>query len=173
MHDIAEFLKAHDPFCDVDEEILEQLAERVEVEFFAGGTVIFKQGDQPQTKVRVVRKGAVDLVDHGRVLDLLGEGEMFGHPSMLSGLPTGFEARAGEDTLCYRLPADAVIPLLSRPAGVRYVARSLLARPWPDRTASAGDLDPAQQPVARLVHSKPVICDPSDAVREAARRMAE
>ena len=87
---------------------------------------------------------------------------------MLSGLPTGFEARAGEDTLCYRLPADAVIPLLSRPAGVRYVARSLLARPWPDLAAPTGDLDPAQQPVARLVHNKPVICDPGDAVREAA-----
>src|SRR6476659_6959814 len=173
MHDIVEFLRRHAPFDALSEAELEELAKSAEVEFFAAGTTIFRQQEGPMEHVRMVRRGAVELRDRGRVLDLLREGELFGHPSMLSGLPTGFEARAGEDTLCYRLPADAVIPLLSRPAGVRYVARSLLARPWPDRTASAGDLDPAQQPVARLVHSKPVICDPSDAVREAARRMAE
>ena len=76
--------------------------------------------------VRVVRKGSVELASDGRVLDVLREGELFGHPSMLSGLTTGFEARAGEDMLCYRLPADAVVPLLTRPSGLRYVARSIL-----------------------------------------------
>jgi CBS domain-containing protein len=173
MHDIVEFLRRHAPFDDLSEAELEELAQSAEVEFFAAGATIFRQQEGPMKHVRMVRRGAVELRDGGRVLDLLGEGELFGHPSMLSGLPTGFEARAGEDTLCYRLPADAVIPLLSRPAGVRYVARSLLARPRPDLAAPTGDLDPAQQPVARLVHKKPVICDPGDAVREAARRMAE
>ena len=123
--------------------------------------------------VRVVRRGAVELVSDGRVLDVLGEGELFGHPSMLSGLPTGFEARAGEGTLCYRLPADAVVPLLTRPAGLRYVARSILARPRPDAAAPGAELDPAAQPVARLVHGRPVIADSSWSVREAARSMAE
>ena len=46
--------------------------------------------------LRVVRSGAVEIVYDGRVLDLLGEGELFGHASMLSGLPTGFAARALE-----------------------------------------------------------------------------
>jgi CBS domain-containing protein len=173
MHDIVEFLRRHAPFDDLSEEELEELAESAEVEFFGAGTTIFGQQEGPMKHVRMVRRGAVELLDRGRVLDLLAEGELFGHPSMLSGLPTGFEARAGEDTLCYRLPADAVVPLLARPAGVRYVARSLLARPWPNLAAPSGDLDAAQQPVARLVHNKPVICDPSDAVRDAARRMAE
>ncbi len=173
MHDIVEFLRRHAPFDDLSERELEELAESAEVEFFAADTKIFRQQEAPMKHVRMIRRGAVKLLDRGRVLDVLGEGELFGHPSMLSGLPTGFEARAGEDTLCYRLPADTVVPLLARPAGVRYVARSLRARPWPDLAAPAGDLDPAQQPVARLVHNKPVICDPSDAVREAARRMAE
>src|SRR6266480_4033070 len=168
MHDIVEFLRRHAPFDDLADEALEELARSVEVEFFAAGTTIFRRGEGPMEHVRVVRRGTVELVADGQVLDTLGEGELVGHPSMLSGLPTWFEARAGEDTLCYRLPADAVLPLLARPAGVRYVARSLLARPWPNRGGPAGDLDPAQQPVARLVHIKPVICDPSDTVREAA-----
>ena len=137
MHDIAEFLRRHAPFDDVADEAIEELARSAEVEFFAAGATIFRQRDEPRKHVWIVRRGAVELVDQGRVLDLLGEGELFGHPSMLSGLPTGFEARAAEDSLCYRLPAEAVVPLLARPAGLRYVARSLIARPWSDATGRA------------------------------------
>ena len=128
MHDIAEFLKEHDPFSELDRADLDRLAERVEVEFFTAGTTIFKQGERPQDKVHVVRRGAVELVDHGRVLDLLGEGELFGHPSMVSGLPTGFEARAHEDSLCYALAAEDVLPLLTRPGGAA-LPGPLAARP--------------------------------------------
>src|SRR5436190_9060234 len=149
MHDIVEFLHRHAPFDDLAEDALEVLARSAEVEFFPAGTTIFRQGEGPMHHVRVVRRGSVELVSDGRVLDLLGEGELFGHPSMLSGLPTGFEARAGEDTLCYRLPAEAVVPLLARPAGLRYVTRSLLGRLRSGRGRDPA-LDPGQQPVARL-----------------------
>src|SRR5687767_4252129 len=47
----------------------------LEVEFFTAGTTIFKQGGRPQDEVRMIRRGAVELVENGRVLDLLGEGE--------------------------------------------------------------------------------------------------
>ena len=60
------------------------------------------------------------------MLDLLGPGELFGHASMLSGLPTGFEARAAEDTLCCRIPADVIGPLLARPDFLRFIARSIV-----------------------------------------------
>jgi CBS domain-containing protein len=74
----------------------------------------------------VAHRGAVEVVHDGRVLDLLGPGELFGHGSMLSGLPTGFTARAAEETVCYRIRADVAAPLLARPAGLQFVARSLL-----------------------------------------------
>ena len=114
MHDIAEFLSAHDPFAALGPEELERLAENVEIEYFEAGATIFRQGEGPPDAMWVVRTGAVELRDDGRVLDLLGEGEPFGHPWMLSGLPTGWEARARESSLCYRLAAEDVIPLLSR-----------------------------------------------------------
>src|SRR5215203_5623392 len=91
---------------------LERLAERVEVEQFEAGATIFKQGERSQGRVLVVRRGAIELVDGSRVLDVLGEGELFGHPSMLSGLPFGFEARAQEESRCYSMAASDVIPLL-------------------------------------------------------------
>jgi signal-transduction protein with cAMP-binding, CBS, and nucleotidyltransferase domain len=45
MHDIAEFLKGRDPFRELDEEQLERLAARTEVEFFPATTTIVPQGD--------------------------------------------------------------------------------------------------------------------------------
>jgi CBS domain-containing protein len=173
MHDIVEFLHRHPPFEELDEEALEELAETVEVEYFPAGTTIFRQGEKPREHARIVRRGTVELIDRGRVLDVLTEGELFGHPSMLSGLPTGFEARAGEDALCYRLPADKVVPLLTRPSGLRFVARSLLSRPKPGREPPPEGLDLARQPVAHLARRQPVVCEPSRSVREVARRMAE
>ena len=87
MHDVAEFLKAQEPFSGLDEAKLDRLAERAKVEFFTAGTTIFKQGRPPPDEIRVIRRGAVELVDRGRVLDLLEDGEMFGQAWMFSGLP--------------------------------------------------------------------------------------
>ncbi len=175
MHDIAEFLKEHEPFGGLDEAALDELAARVEVEFFTAGTTIFKQGEHPQDEVRVVRRGAVELVDHGRVLDLLGEGELFGHPSMVTHLPTGFEARAHEDTLSYAIASADALPLLAGPTGLEYLARSLLARPKPGPVVAAdvSGFDLAQQPVRALLRTEPVICEPETSIRAAAQRMAE
>jgi CBS domain-containing protein len=173
MHDIAEFLSRHDPFSKLAEAELARLAARVEVEFFAAGTTIFRQGEGPQQRVRVVRRGAVELVEGGNAFDLLGEGEMFGHPSMLSGSPTGFEARAAGDTLCYAIAAEDAIPLLARPAGLRFLGRAILDRPRPGGhdAAEVARLDAWQQPVTTLIRERPVICEPDVSVREAIQRL--
>src|SRR5262245_25519303 len=128
MHDIAEFLGARDPFSGLDEKALERLASRTEVEFFPADSEILPQGAEPQGRVRVVRRGSVELIDRGKVVDLLGEGEMFGHPSVLSGKPTRYGVRTREDTLTYSLAASDVVPLLGRASSLRYLARSLLSR---------------------------------------------
>lgn len=171
--EVTRFLRAHPPFDALDPDVVERVADAVEVELSSAGTTIFSQGAEPARHLRVVRSGAVELIHHGRVLDLLGEGELFGHASMLSGLPTGFEARALEDTVCYRIGAGIARELLAAPAGLRFVARSLLE--------SADDLaggapeparDPAQQPVAALIRGAPVVCAPDTPIAAAAQMMA-
>jgi CBS domain-containing protein len=77
---------------------------------------------------------------------------------MLSGLPPGFDARAAEDTLCYRVPAAVARPLLDR-------ARS--------RELNAGMEEPRHRPVGTLIRSPTVTCEPMTSVREVARRMTE
>ena len=75
---------------------MQRVAAAAEVEVHRAGATVFSQGAEPVGHLRIVRSGAVELVLDGRVLDLLGPGELFGQASMLSGLPTGFTARAEE-----------------------------------------------------------------------------
>jgi CBS domain-containing protein len=171
--EIASFLGAHPPFDALDADAVARIASAVEVEVDQAGEVIFSQGAEPIEHLRVVRSGAVEIVHDGRVLDLLGEGELFGHGAMLSGLPTGFEARAAEDTVCYRIAAGAARELLAAPAAVRFVARSLL-----ETSSGLGGVgrerhppDPVHQPVGALLRGAPVVCPPQTTIREAARMM--
>src|SRR5262245_19019629 len=128
MRDIAEFLRAQEPFGGLDEETLERLADRVIVEEFEAGAIVFKEGRRPRDTVLVLRRGAIELVDGGQVLDVLGEGELIGHPAMVSGLPAGFEARAQEDSVFYAIAASEVVPLLGRRSGAASPTGSLLRR---------------------------------------------
>ena len=153
---------------------MERVAQSAEVEFFLAGSTIFAQGDGPVEHLRVVRSGAVEVVLAGRVLDLLGPGELFGHSSMLSGLPPGFAARAQEDTLCYRIPEAVARSVLARPESVGFVARSLLemhARAPTALTQRPPAADPANLPVKAVLRDPPVICSPDTTIRDAAAMM--
>lgn len=175
MHDVAEFLKEHEPFTSLEPADLDRLASRAQVEFFDAGTVIFGRGQPPPDEIRVIRKGAVELVENGRVVDLLEEGELFGQAWMFTGLATGWEARAREDTLCYALAAEDVMPLTQGPEGLRFVARAILMLPRPGAPdeADPGEIQTAQQPARVLIRERPAICEPDLPLREAARRMVD
>jgi len=171
MEDITGFLGSHPPFDAVGADELARVAAVTEVEEFPAGKTIFLQGTAPAGYLRIVRTGSVEIVHNGQVLDLLGPGELFGHASMLSGLPTGFEARAAEDTVCYRIPAGVIGPLLARPDFLRFIARSIIGdrgAAGPERETPA---DPVQRQVATLVRTPPLICRADEPIREAAKRM--
>jgi CBS domain-containing protein len=172
--DAARFLRAHPPFDAFDADDISRVAAAAELESLPAGTTIFSQGTGPVTHLRVVRSGAIEIVSDGRVLDLIGEGELFGHASMLSGFPTGFEARAAEESVCYRIAADAAEGLLSAPQGLRFVARSLLEPPTDLHSlAREPARNLADQPVAALIRGAPVVCEPGTSIRRAAELMTE
>jgi CBS domain-containing protein len=172
--DVADFLRAHRPFDALAVADVERIASCAEVEFFRAGSTVFAQDAQPVEFLRVVRTGAVEIVLDGRVLDVLGVGELFGHASMLSGLPPGFAVRAQEDTLCYRIPEPVARAALARPESVGFLARSLLVMQTPQRgglVASKPAPDPANQPVSALIRRPPVVCSAETTIREAAASM--
>jgi CBS domain-containing protein len=168
--DTAEFLGSRPPFDAVSADDLARIAAVTQTETVPRGRTIFSQGAGPVEYLWMVRSGSVEVVHDGRVLDRLGPGELFGQASMISGLPTGFEARAAEDTVCLRIPAEVVRPLLARPEVLQFVARSIVSgrgRPAPD----AGPADLAQRPVATLIRTPPLVCPAGEPIRSAAQRM--
>ncbi len=170
--DAFAFLREHPPFDTLDAAEVERVAAAAEVEYFLAGTTIFSQSAEPVEYLRVVRTGAVEVVLDGRVLDMLGAGELFGHASMLSGLPPGFSARALEDTLCYRIPEAVARSALAHPASVGFLARSLLEMKETLPGVLAPPLPaPASQPVAALLHAGPLLCTPETTIRDAAAKM--
>jgi CBS domain-containing protein len=170
VEDVAGFLGSRPPFDAVGAKDLARIAAVTETEVSPRGTTIFAQGAGPVEDLRMVRAGSVEIINDGRVLDLLGPGELFGQASMISGLPTGFETRAAEDTVCYRIPADVVRPLLARPDVLQFVVRSIVSR----QALAASDPGPSdlgQRPVAALIRTPPVVCPASEPIRAAAQRM--
>ena len=171
MEDITGFLASHPPFDAVGADELARVAAVAELEEFPAGKTIFSQGTAPVGYLRIIRTGSVEIIHNGQVLDLLGPGELFGHASMLSGLPTGFEARAAEDTVCCRIPADVIGPLLARPDFLKFIARSIVGdrgAAGPERETPA---DPVQRRVATLIRTPPLLCRPDEPIRDVAKRM--
>ena len=139
MEDIASFLGSHPPFDGVVADELARVAAVTEIEAFPGGKTIFSEGTGPVEYLRVVRAGSVEVLHEGQVLDLLGPGELFGHASMLSGLPTGFERAP------LRTRAAIAFPLTSS------------AHYWPARISSGSSPAPssaAVPPPGRSVHHR-------------------
>jgi CBS domain-containing protein len=171
MEDISGFLSSHPPFDAISADELARVTAVTEVEECPSGKTIFSQGTTPVGYLRMIRAGSVEIIHNGQVLDLLGPGELFGHAPMLSGLPAGFEARAAEDTVCYRIPADVIGPLLARPDFLKFIARSIVGdrgAAGPERETPA---DPVQRQVATLIRTPPLLCRPGEPIRDVAKRM--
>jgi CBS domain-containing protein len=155
LSEVVRFLAQRPPFDTLAPEELAEVAAQATIEFHLAGTVILTEDGGPVNFLRVVHSGAVDVTHEGRLLDLLGPGDAFGHAAMLSGLPPGFEARAAQDTLCYRIPATVARPLLER-------ARR---RELQVGTAAGGE------PVSKLLRTPTVTCKPSESIGIVAERM--
>jgi CBS domain-containing protein len=171
--DVAGFLRAFPPFDGLTEVQLQQIAGSVEVEHFAEGDVVLEQGGAPAKALYIVRKGAVELIDSGTVVDLLGEGELFGELSLLTGEQPTLTVRAHEDTLCYLAPARLAEELLATGAGRNLVLGRMRRRIQAIRErAESGVLGPQYREVRSLVRREPVLCAPDATVAEAASKMA-
>jgi CBS domain-containing protein len=156
LSEIVRFLAQRAPFDALAVEELAEVAAQAAIEFHLRGAVILSEDGGPVTFLRVIHSGGVDIAHVGRLLDLLGPGDTFGDAAMLSGLPPGFEARAAEDTLCYRIPVAVARPLLDR-------ARR--------RELREGAAPEGLQPVARLIRSATVTAKPSESIGTVAERM--
>lgn len=131
MHEIADFLRGFPPFDRAEPEALDAVVGATQIEYFGPGDVLFTAGGINQGHAHVIRSGHVELLDGPRVIDVVGPGDVVGLPSLVSDLPPGLDVRAAQDVLTYRIPADALVPLLEGRSGLRFLARTIQSRTAP------------------------------------------
>ena len=172
--EIREHLRRHPPFSFLDEARLNQVSGSIEIAYFRAGSDIVKLG-QEVTDLYYIRQGSVEMFRRsGEFYNRLGEGDIFGQLSLISGRSARYPTRALEDTLIYFVPAAEFRVLFDevdefadfveiedrtrlRQAGVR------------SREGSAMMTTRVEQ----LVHREPVMMRASGSVAEAARHMTE
>lgn len=171
--DVSSFLGRHPPFDALDAERLARVVASVQIEHFAPGTVILREAGEPASHLYVVRRGAVEIVDDGRVIDQVGEGEVFGMWSLLGHVAPSATVRATEDTLCYLVDAEVAEEVLETGAGIAFVVANVRRRVAAVEERLRTELDPARfRSVSSLVRRDAVTCEPDATVAEAAERMA-
>jgi CRP-like cAMP-binding protein len=84
-----EFLGSLALFAELNEDQLDQVAQRVQRRTFALGVTLFHQ-DMPGTMMYIIESGSVRVISIGRTgqeltLNVLGPGELFGELSLLDG----------------------------------------------------------------------------------------
>lgn len=172
LGEITGFLERHPPFSALNADALTALAATAEIEYFPAGAEILSQEGLPSEYLYVVRRGAVELLDEGQIIDVLEEGEPFGHPSLLSRLPPAFTARAREDSLCYLFPAEPTLRALADPAGVRFLAATLEGRLERGVARAHRAMPWGASHVAALARPA-LVCAPDTSIREVALRMTQ
>ena len=169
--DIAAFLAAYPPFDGLDGDQMARIASATQVEFFPAGTTILERSGEPAAYLYVVRKGAVEILDQGRLVDLIGEGETFGELSLISGQGPVASVRTAEDTLCYLIPRNLAQELLQGASGARFLASA--ARRRLDSKVSPTELPDLLTRVGAQVR-RPLVTAPPDAtVAQVATLMTE
>lgn len=170
--DIPSFFRTYPPFDALDADALERVVGATQIEFFTAGAEILHRAGDPARFAYLVRTGAVELVDEGRVLDVLGPGELFGHPSLTAGAGPSFTVRAREDTLCYLIEEPVIEEVLGTRAGLTFLSTSLRRRMTRALEGlEAERADPWRVQVDRLIRRTAVSCEPTTTVREAAETM--
>src|SRR3990172_8346525 len=128
MIDELELLQGHPPFTDLGPEALVELRNAAERVSFAGGDLVLEEGGAPAESLYVVLEGSIELERDGEALDVLGPGESFGFPSLLSGTHPAFDVRANGSTACLRIDRATAERVLGSGQGLRFLAVELRER---------------------------------------------
>lgn len=170
MHEITSFLRGFPPFDTASSEHLAQVEASTDIAFYPQGEPVLRAGEGVSEHAFVIRTGQAELRSQGRVVDLLGPGDLFGLPSMLTAMPPGLDVVAAEDLLVYRIGSDAMLALLSGRSGLRFLGETVRERSLRDSDETPGHTPlPPLSALMRPVVS--VAC--ADSILAVAQRMRD
>ena len=167
------FLALLAPFAGLDPAELERVAASVEERLVPAGEAVLVESGLPGTQLYVVHEGTFELLHKQALAAIITSGEIFGHPTLLTGLAPEFTARARTDSTVYCIPKDVAVELLSRPEGVKWLAGNHRERLLQAARSMSALPDVHTRPVMEVVRSAPVFCDPDTTIRDAAQLMID
>ncbi|QJQ94813.1 MULTISPECIES: DUF294 nucleotidyltransferase-like domain-containing protein [Halomonadaceae] len=171
--EIREHMGRFSPFDGLSEELLDEMVNQVEVAYFKADSVILEAGGKIGD-LHYIRSGAVEIRRrNGDLYNRLGEGDIFGHFSLLRHHPVRFPARAIEDTLIYFIPKFIFLNLCE--ADEDFADFVELGRP---RLESAVEKQQKSNNlmttrVRKLLSRRPLLVEADMTVQQIAQRMSE
>ena len=107
---VKEFLKKYPPFNFLSEEILREVAQEVELMYYAQGEYLFLQGEPAKNYFFIVKEGFINLTENRNgiihIMEYCDEGDVFGVLALLGKRPYVLNALAAEDTLLFAIPVQ-------------------------------------------------------------------
>lgn len=105
---VKEFLKKYPPFNFLSEEMLQYVAQEVELMYYSQGEYLFYQGESAKKHFFIVKEGFINLTENRdgitHIMEYCDEGDVFGVLALLGKRPYVLNALAAEDTLLYAVP---------------------------------------------------------------------
>jgi CBS domain-containing protein len=167
------FLARYAPFDALSPEELETVAATAGERVYRPGEVALLEDGPPSEYLYVIREGSMELDHDGEVVDVLGPGQTFGEPSLLSRLAPTFTVRARQETVCLLIPREAALTLFARPAGVESLASGFRRRLVQTGHVVHAMPELGTVHVADLISRPPVFCEGAVTIRRAARMMTD
>jgi len=188
----VEFLREIVPFNELPQDVLKDLAGRIEIQRFPKDSLILNQDGPPCEYLYIIQKGAVKktVQEEGVdvLLDLSTEGDFFGSASLIKGTGPAFSVQTYEDTACYLLTKKTFDQLMQQHVGFHeYFAVRVsklahrLKKAQTGIFASSGMSDTVvfrsegylfSVRAGELIKRKPVTCPPYHETKSVAKLMA-
>ncbi len=115
---VADFLRQHQPFCQISEEDLLFLASKSRVRFYENGEMIFSEGQPRNAYLQVVYKGVVRLTkkweQEEETFDIREAGDIIGLDFFAGQRIYQHSAKTEGETILYGLPSELMLPMLPK-----------------------------------------------------------
>lgn len=173
---IYNFLIQLDPFDKLPTEIVEQIAENVEVETLAKGEVISLDSLCRKPNLYLIRKGVIEQrLQNGELRSRLGVEDQFGFTffTPLKNIEDGYQAHAVEDSLLYLVPYQQVKDILNKfPEFSDYFSSASARLTTAAAAAKREEKGIFNRKVSEVASTAIVIADRSDSIQSVAQKMS-
>ena len=169
------YLKKIEPFSFLTNDELDEIIKGLESEIYGKNATIFKKGGSPLKYLYLLKCGKISLDNTHE--EILGEGELFGVASVISGNSPGFTAVSNEDSVCYLINRENFLNVFNSNPMFSGFFEKILSR----RLTSLLKLSKSSQgydelyaiSVFDLIARESVVCSPKTKIRDATIRMKE